>query len=280
MKLNRKVRWLIVLGLMALLAVGGAGAVAAAGNRHGPRWGHITPDSPGSVLRHIWRSHEHLDLHTDLVDRTSIEAAVANALGIIPDELQAAVQEGRESVQALLDAAGLEFSDINTVVDAEIESQLTAAVEAGTLTQDEMDAILDHDLNRMDFGKGHRGHFHHRMPPIDAIDLNAVLQTAAVELGLDAEDLLAALAEGRSATEAFLESNDATRAEFKTALNTAWQQAVADAVEAGTLTEEQADRLNRKGNFGHGLGGGKHHGRHGHGWFESFGIRNPAGDNA
>ena len=280
MRLNRKARWLIILALMALLVVGGAGAVAAAGNQHGLAFRSIARGNFGSILRHKGPGHADFAYHTDLVDKEAIAAAAARALGVNPDELKAAAQEGRDNVQALLEAAGLELSDVKTAVDAEIESQLAAAVEAGTLTQDEMDAILSRDLGRMGFEKGRRGSFGHQMPPTDAIDVQAILQAAAVELGLDAEDLLTALAEGRSATDAFLEASDTTSAEFKTALDTAWQQAVADAVEAGTLTEEQADHLNRKGNFGRGFDGGRHHGRHGRGWQGGFGNLIPTGDNA
>ena len=90
---------------------------------------------------------------------------------------------------------------------------------------------------------------------------------------------MAALTEGRSAVDTFLEANGTTLAEFRNALDTAWQQAIADAVEVGTLTEEQADYLYRKGGFGQWFGGGRHHGRHGHGWPWGFGS-NLSDDNA
>lgn len=295
MKLSRKSRWLIILALIALLTVGSAGVVMAAGHRHLPRFSHIAPDNLISVLRHRWRGHDRFPIsasrykwrdhdrfgsQTDLIDKPAIEAAVAKALGVNPDELKVAAQEGRDSVQALLDAAGLEFSDLQATINAEVESQLAAAVEAGTLTQDEMDAILSHDHGRMDPWGGYEGRFGKRMWPTDAIDPQTVLQTAAANAGLDEEELMAALTEGRSAVDTFLEANDTTLAEFRDALDTAWQQAIADAVEAGTLTEEQADHLNRKGGFGQWFGGGRHHGRHGHGWQRGFGNLSPTGDNA
>ena len=280
MKLNHKTRWLIILALVALLAVGSAGTVAAVGNRHLPRFSHIVPGHLVSGLRHTWRGHDNFGLQADLIDRAAIEAAAANALGVNPDELQSAVQAGKDSVQALLEASGLEFSDVKTAVETEIESRLTAAVEAGTLTQDEMDAILSRDLGRMGLGRGRHGRFGEWMWSTGPIDTRAVLQAAAEDAGLNADELLAALAEDRSAVDTFLEANDTTSAEFKAALDTAWQQAIADAVEAGTLTEEQADHLNRKGNLGRGLDGGRHRGWHGHGWQRGFGNLSPTGDNA
>ena len=165
-------------------------------------------------------------------------------------------------------------------MDTEIETQLAAAVEAGTLTQDEMNAILSRDLSWMDLGRGRHGRIGEWMWSTDPLDAQAVLQAAAEDAGLNADELLAALTEGRSAVDTFLEANDTTSVEFKATLDTAWQQAIADAVEAGTLTQEQADRMNHKGNFGHGLGGGRHHGRHGHGWSGSFSNPGPVGDNA
>ena len=233
-----------------------------------------------SGLRHTWRGHDNFGLQADLIDAEAIEAAAANALGVNPDELQSAVQAGKDSVQALLEQAGLEFSDVKTAVETEIEAQLAAAVEAGTLTQDEMDAILSRDLSRMGLGRGRHGRFGEWMWSTGPIDAQAVLQAAAEDAGLNADELLAALAEGRSALDTFLEANDTTLAEFKAALDAAWQQAIADAVEAGTLTEEQADRLNRKGNLGRGLDGGRHHGRHEHGWQRGLGNLSPTGDNA
>ncbi len=280
MKLNREARWLIILALMALLVVGGAGAVAAAGNQHGPAFRRIARGNFGSILRHKGPGYADFALHTDLFDKEALAAAAARALGVNPDELKAAAQEGRDSIQALLGAAGLEFSDVKTAVDTEIETQLAAAVEAGTLTQDEMNAILSRDLSWMDLGRGRHGRIGEWMWSNDPLDAQAVLQATAEGAGLNADELLAALAEGRSAVDTFLDANDTTSAEFKAALDTAWQQAIADAVEAGTLTEEQADRLNRKGDFGHGLGGGRHHGRHGHGWSGSFSNPGPVGDNA
>ena len=276
MKLSSKARWLIILALMALLTVGSAGVVAAAGSRHLPRFRHIAPDSLSSVLRHKKHGHNSFGLHSDLLDKAAIEAAAANALGVNTDELQSAVQTGRDSVQELLDAAGLELSDLQSTVEAEVESQLTAAVEAGTLTQDQMDAILSHGLGRMEFGRGHHGHFGKQILPSGAIDAQAVLQAAAANAGWNAEDLLAALTEGRSSLDTFLEANDTTPAEFKAALDTALQQAIDDAVEAGTLTEAQANRLDRT----RGLWGGRYHGRHGPDWFRNFGSHSPPGNNA
>ncbi len=280
MKLNHKTRWLVILALVALLAVGSAGTVAAIGNRHLPRFSHILPGQVVSGLRHTWRGHDNFGLQADLIDRAAIEAAAANALGVNPDELQSAMQAGKDSVQALLEASGLEFADVRTAVNTEIDSQLAAAVEAGTLTQDEMDAILSRDLSRMGLGRGRHGRFGEWMWSTSPIDAQAVLQAAAEDAGLNADELLAALAEGRSAVNTFLEANDTTSAEFKAALDAVWQQAIADAVEAGTLTEEQADHLNRKGNPGRGLDGGRHRGWHGHGWQRGFGSLSPTGDNA
>ena len=276
MKLSSKARWLIILALIALLTVGSAGVVAAAGSRHLPRFRHIAPDSLSSVLRHKGHGHNSFGRHSDLLDKAAIEAAAANALGVNPDELQSAVQAGRDSVQALLDAAGLELADLEDTVEAEVESQLAAAVEAGTLTQEEMDAILSHGLGRMEFGRGRHGRFGKQLLSTGAIDVQAILQAAAADAGWNAEDLLAALPEGRSALDTFLEANDATPAEFKAALDTALQQAIDDAVEAGTLTEAQANRLNRP----RGLWDGRHHGRHGPDWFGNFGSHSPLGNNA
>ncbi|MCY4519367.1 MAG: hypothetical protein OXC13_01150 [Caldilineaceae bacterium] len=69
MKLNREARWPIILALMALLVVGGAGAVAAAGNQHGPAFRRIARGNFGSILRHKGPGYADFAQHTDLFDR-------------------------------------------------------------------------------------------------------------------------------------------------------------------------------------------------------------------
>lgn len=277
MKLNRKARWLIILILLALLTTSGAGMAAAAGNQHGFRWRDITtPGNLSSALQPRWRSHEDLGPDDDILDGKAIEAAAANALGVSPEEMQSAIQAGWDSFQPLLDAAGLELADLKSVMDAEVESQLAAAVEEGTLTQEEMDAILSHNHGRMGPWHGRRGRFDEQIPQTGAIDAQAVLQAAAAGAGLDAEELLAVMTEDRSALEAFLEANDTTPAEFRAALDNARQQAIADAVEAGTLTTEEANRLNRTRS----LWDDRHRGKHGYGWSGGISSRGPPVDNA
>ena len=255
MKINSRVRWLIVLVLMALLTIGGAGVAMAAG----------APKAFG---------------HVNLIDKDGIGAAVAERLGINLDELQAAMQSGKDSVQALLDAAGLDHADIKSTVQTEVEAQLAAAVAAGTLTQEKMDAILEHSHGAKGAWGKHSGLHGRQAWATDAIDKQAILQTAAAAVGLDADALQTAMTDGRNTVEALLEANGTTVAEFKGALQTALQQAIDDALEAGTLTEEQAERLNRKGSFGDGASGGRHHGRHGRGGSGIFGARGLQGDNA
>ncbi len=261
MNLSRKVRWVIILALVALLAVGGAGAVAATGSQDG------ASGIAGSDPQHETHSHEGFGLRVDLLSREAIEAAVANALNVNPDDLRAAMQAGQDSVQTLLNAAGRTSADVNSAVKAEFESQLTTAVEAGTLTQEEMKAILSHEMDAIlsyDHGREDSGDDHDNDSQTfeHIIDDQAVLQTAAAKTGLDAEALLAALTKGRSALDTFLAANGTTPAEFQAALDTAWQQALADAVAVGILSSEQANRLNQEG-VGHGHDGLEHSEGHG-----------------
>lgn len=275
MKLNRKARWLIIPALLALLTVGGTGMVAA-GNRHGFRWRDTTPGKLSSALQPKWRSHEDWGSDDDLLDGKAIEAAAANALGISPEEMQSAIQAGWDSFQPLLDTAGLELADLKSAMDAEVESQLAVAVEEGTLTQEEMDAILSHNHGRMGPWHDRRGRLDEQIPQTGAINAQAVLQAAAASAGLDAEELLAVMTGNRSALEVFLEANDTTLAEFRAALDTARQQAIADAVEAGTLTTEEANRLNQTRSPWE----DRHLGGHGYGRSGGISSRGPPGNNA
>jgi len=86
--------------------------------------------------------------------RTQIEAAVAEALGLSVEELEAAKADGR-SLQEVASAQGVEMTDIRAAVQAVHQAALDQAVADGLLTQEEADQIEEHMTEKADsFGTG------------------------------------------------------------------------------------------------------------------------------
>jgi hypothetical protein len=163
-------------------------------------------------------------------------AALAEALGITADELQAAYQE---AAQAALDQA----------------------VADGLLTQEQADALAARGLGRGGFAfhLGGRG-------TMGDIDAQALLADA---LGISAEELEAAQDEAQAAQLAAaveagtltqeqadeIEAGRALREYVAPRVQQALEDAVAAAVEEGIVTQEQADAFLQGGMRGFGLRG-------------------------
>ena len=94
----------------------------------------------------------------------------------------------------------------------------------------------------------------HSQPRDTAVDGESL---AAGVLGLTAEEYEAARSEGAS-LETLIEEAGLTVAEYQTAVAEAYEAAVQELVEAGTITQEQADLVLSEGagpGFGRGFGG-------------------------
>lgn len=120
--------------------------------------------------------------------------------------------------ELLADALGISVDDL---AEAQTEAHAAAieqAVEAGLLTQEQADQILEGNFGFRGFGLfGHHGFGHHGFGPLgdNEIDFDALLADA---LGISVEDLQAAREEAHAA-------------------------AIAEMVEGGYLTQEQADLM-------------------------------------
>jgi hypothetical protein len=126
-------------------------------------------------------------------DLTPKDELLANALGISVDDLANAQEEARIAA-------------------------IEQAVDAGLLTQEQADQILEGNFGFRGFGMfGHHGFGHHGFGPLgdDGIDFDALLADA---LGISVEDLQAARDEAHAA-------------------------AMAELVDGGYLTQEQADLM-------------------------------------
>ncbi len=171
-------------------------------------------------------------------------SVVAEQLGIEQADLWTELQAGKTIAQ-LAEEKGVATSAIVDAVVAAHQEQLTAAVTAGTLTQAQADARLElaqadvevllsqtfDFANRPGFGR--RGDFGMGMG-------GNMLTIVAEQLGIEETELWTELQAGKSIAQLAEEKGVSTEAIVE-AIGAAHQAVLDSAVEAGTLTQEQAD---------------------------------------
>jgi lambda repressor-like predicted transcriptional regulator len=239
--------------------------------RGGPFGGAINPqqllaDALGITTEELQAAHEQAFIN-------GIKQAVDKGL-ITQDEAdQILLGEGRpspETMQALhgaidrealvADALGITTDELRAAHEKAMEAGLQQALDEGLITQEQADQMRAHMALR------------------DYLDRDVIIAKA---LGITAEELQAARAEGKTLVELVNELGlDA--ATVRTAMRTARQEAIQQAVADGVITQEQADEINShpgphgpggpggRGGFGggpHGPGGpGGRGGPGGFGW--------------
>ncbi|MCO5206142.1 MAG: hypothetical protein M9928_14000 [Anaerolineae bacterium] len=181
---------------------------------------------------------------------------LADALGITVEELETAMSEAREAALAdreagiaidrdagdtyLADALGISAEELDAAKQAARDAALEQAVADGAITAEEAALIQAREALKT------------------YVDRDVLL---ADVLGISAEELAAAHAEGIRSTD-LLEELGMTVTEAQEALQTAYDDAVAQAVADGVITQAQADQLAEMQVLRDGLG---HGGRGGHG---------------
>lgn len=194
------------------------------------------------------------------IDREMMQEAIAGALGITVEELQSALEEGT-SIEELATELGVDMETVRAAVTAAKVEAINAAVEAGDLTQEEADEILA----RMEL----------KQLTSEIFSREDAAGIVAAELGVTVEELSAAKEAG-TLDELI---GDTDMEAVREAVQAAFEQAVNDAVEDGTITQEQADEIleNGFGKRGHRGGPGRGGPRGGNG---NGAPPAPAGDNA
>lgn len=237
------------------------GAPMGHGGRGGPgRPGFAGKDANGEYLAQaLGISVEELEAAIAEANDAALDQAVAN--GDLTQEQADAIRTLRQSgegmgrgfghhfgfgadvdYEALLaDALGISVDELQAARQEAHDLAIQAAVEAGDLTQEQADMMA-----AMAALKG-------------AIDPQAI--TAQV-LGISVEELEELRGE-RGAMSDLLEEKGLTQEEFRAQMQAAYEAAVAQAVEDGVITQEQADQiLAGEAGFGRGFMPG---GRGGHG---------------
>jgi uncharacterized protein YidB (DUF937 family) len=185
-------------------------------------------------------------LRGDGVLQPYVESAVAEILGMTVEELQAAKEDGTRIVD-LIEAAGLAPDEFQTAMEAALPGIVEQALADGVITQAQADYLLENGL------RGAKGYLHSALQEyVDA--------AVADILGVTVEELQTAREDGAVAD--LLDAAGLTRDELQTALEEATPGILEQALEAGVITQEQADFLLENGLPFHQHGGG-HGGGHG-----------------
>ena len=197
----------------------------------------------------------------------AILETVAEVLGLAPEDLRSEMQGGK-SVAEVAEARGVDTQSIVDAINAEIEQWVQEAVNEGRLTQEQADRILDSladfDGERlqglmMPFGLHMRGGFGRGWgEPWGCLD------AAAVVLGMEPEDLMAEVRDGKTLTE-IAEERGVDPQAVEDAMVEQMEQRLQQAEEDGTLTPEcaecarqrfedcEGDWLERRGDFPGGM---------------------------
>jgi hypothetical protein len=172
-----------------------------------------------------------------------IAGAVAAAALVGGGSAIAASQIGSEAdQQAILnDAAeqlGVEPSELSDALEDAYKARVDAAVAAGELTQEEGDALKERiDSGELPLLGFHRGGPHGHHGP-----LHGNFDAAAAYLGLTEAELREQLEDGQTLAE-IAEAEGKSVDGLEQALIDAAGEDIAAAVEAGRLTQEQADEI-------------------------------------
>ena len=169
-------------------------------------------------------------------DRDAMKAVVADALGITVEELEAAHEAGQR-LPELAEELGVDIETVEAAVQAAREEAINQAVEDGTITQEQADQILSGE-GRNGFGHGHNG----RRGGNSFFDREAMQTVVADALGITVEELEAAHEAGQRLPE-LAEELGIDIETVEAAVQTAREEAINQAVEDGTITQEQADQI-------------------------------------
>lgn len=215
-----KVTKSVGIALVAILLIAGATAVFAQNNESDTP----TTNQPQESAPRIQRPNP-----GQLLDRELIEQAIAEALGISVEELQAARDEGTR-LPELADELGVEMADVVDAIAEAVEESIAQAVVDGVITQEQADRILARiDLRHLSY---------------NIFNLEDAAAVTADTLGISVEELQAALADGTTllelADELGVEMVDVQTAVFNARVD-AVQQALADEL----VTPQQANQILR-----------------------------------
>ena len=230
----------IVLGVVALATTAGTAIVFAQNTDTGPQI--------QQVAERFQRGGGERGGLRGIIDREAMHAVVADALGITVDELEAYREEGMR-LPEIAEELGVDIESVKATLEAAKTDAVNQAVEDGTITQEQADQILS--------GEGRPGRGGRDGGLRGIIDREAMHIVVADALGITVDELEAYHEEGMRLPE-IAEELGVDIESVKATLEAAKTDAVNQAVEDGTITQEQADQiLSGEGRPGRGGRGGR-----------------------
>jgi len=171
-----------------------------------------------------------------------IQEAAAEILGMSAEELQAALDEGVR-MAALIEEAGLTVEEFRTAMEAALPGIVDQALADDAITEAQAELILENGL------RGAYGRF--------GVLHQYVLEAAAEILGMDVDELQAALDTGTTMAE-LIDEAGLTHLQFRQAMDDATPGIVRAALADEAITEEQAERILEYGLSTGPCGSGRH----------------------
>lgn len=236
----------------------GAAELGTEETETGPGFGLFSdPEAPGAALGERLRERRedmregHRGGRGDIARRAmhvggDAMQTVADALGMEVDELRDALRDG-QTIADLAEERGVSLDDVLDAVLDEIKSRLDDLVADGTLTQERADEMLERAREHVtallngELGEHLRDHMRDRM----AHRLGAMhdwLDVVADTLGMEVEDVLAGLMDGKTIADLAGERNVALE-DVEAAILADVEARLQALVDDGTLTQEQADEM-------------------------------------
>jgi len=185
--------------------------------------------------------------------RTSLVGATAEVTGLSDEEVIAALNEG-QTFADIAEGAGVDPQEIVDAAVAEHEARLQAAVDAGRLTNEQMEQMFEdvreHVTDELDetheprlFGGGRFG-AGGLLGRSDGGSWTTMFDVVAEAVGLDPSGLFTELHEGKSVAE-IAEEEGVELEEVQNAIEAARiegrKETIEEAVEDGRLSEEQGE---------------------------------------
>ncbi len=229
---------LITVVTLIIASVGAVIALESSSNDDNQRFitPRLGPEGQSYPFRNRAWEPEQIQEVTNILNRDALLAATANQLGIAVLDLQEALQGAMDQL-------------------------LAEAVDTGIITQDQADSFSPWPTDpwRLHPTYGRPGFHESNMRPYleSVLDEEVLVEKTAALLDIPATDLQTAWENG--SLQDLLDEHETDYQSLRKAMLSARDQIIAEAVAAGTLTQEDADRLQTgaRGSFRphrHGLG--------------------------
>jgi hypothetical protein len=194
-------------------------------------------------------------------DREEVKARLADALGMTVEEFEASIESG-ETLESLAEANGVSLEELRQVMDDLFDEGLAEAVEEGRLTQEQANQILEDRAAKRAVA--------------EVFDRDVLHEAVAEALGLTVDEFEAAMASGERIS-TLAENADITLEELGDIMQVYKEEALAQALAAGQITQDQANEMLERMESGGGWRGGKFGGHRGPGCEDGGMFEGPEG---